>query len=84
MLKFAITTEDNPFDPFDEFDSWLKFDEDKGYFTLSMLARVADFTHELSEHDQGRIVEHAIDTIVELNPYGNARKLIREVKEAVV
>ena len=36
-----ITTNDNPFDFFTQFDDWYLFDESKGYHTCSLVARVA-------------------------------------------
>jgi hypothetical protein len=47
--EVMITTIDNPFDPFTQFDSWLAFDERKNYKTCSYLARVTNFSEELSE-----------------------------------
>ena len=35
MAKCALTTVDNPYNPFDQFDSWYQFDMDKGYGTCS-------------------------------------------------
>ena len=29
--KVALTTVDNPFDPIDNYDEWLHYDEEKGY-----------------------------------------------------
>ena len=31
MVEYRLTTIDNPFDPFTEFDQWILFDKDKGY-----------------------------------------------------
>ena len=42
MANVFITTIDNPFDPFEQFEDWNRFDEDHGYFTLSYLERVAN------------------------------------------
>ena len=39
MVRCAITTVDNPFDPFDEFDAWFRFDTDHGYNSCGVLAR---------------------------------------------
>ena len=35
-----LTTKDNPFSYFDQYDEWLAFDEDKGYFTNALVARL--------------------------------------------
>lgn len=42
MREFWVTTEDNPFDPFTQFDDWDRFDQDKGYFTCNYIARIAN------------------------------------------
>ena len=39
MAYAMLTTIDNPYDPFTEYDRWLEFDEEKGYFTNSYLQR---------------------------------------------
>lgn len=77
MRRVALTTSDNPFDPFDDFDRWFRFDESKGYMSSGMVARVADVSDELSEGDRNRAIEEAINFIVEVNPTSNYKKLVR-------
>ena len=68
--KFRLSTIDNPFNPFKSFDEWNEFDESKGYFSNSLLARIAISSDELSEADQLLIIEDAIDEIIKENASG--------------
>ena len=44
-----ITTEDNPFDPFTEWNEWYFYDLSKGYSTCERLDRLAKTSSELSD-----------------------------------
>lgn len=63
-----ITTKDNPFDPFTQWDDWRRFDEDKGYYTCELMARIADTSSELSDADQELAALTAIYEIIHLLP----------------
>ena len=45
----ALTTFDNPFDPFERFSDWFLFDVGKGYNTCSYLARIAKTSEQFSD-----------------------------------
>lgn len=70
MSSRMLTTTDNPFDPHTQFDEWNAYDMGKGYYTLSYLARVANYSNDLSQVDRERVIDEAIDEIVELNVLG--------------
>ena len=53
-----LTTIDNPFDPFEQFNQWYLFDMEKGYNTCAYLARITDKNSDSEE------VEEAIDEII--------------------
>jgi hypothetical protein len=59
-----LTTFDNPFDPFDEFDPWLMYDIELGWNTCGLLARVARHSDEFSTIEDKLETERAIDAIV--------------------
>jgi hypothetical protein len=79
MEESMLTTIDNPYNPFDDFDSWFAFDTRHGYHTSSFLARIAMNSLELSEPDQHVALEQAIDEIVTENVLGIYTKVTREV-----
>lgn len=78
-----LTTSDNPFNPFDDFDNWNRFDEDRGYFTCSYLARIAITPASFTEQEQADEIESAIDEIIAINPLGIYKKVVQEYEESI-
>ena len=74
-----LTTVDNPYDPFDQYDEWYSFDDRQGYHSPSLLARIALTSDELSFTDQNLANEEAIDEIVQENVSGMHVKVSREI-----
>lgn len=68
--RFMLSTIDNPYNPFTHWEEWLQYDEDKGYYSLPLLARCTITSDELSESDQLLAVEYAIDEIIRENVSG--------------
>lgn len=75
MSDHMLSTVDNPFNPFTQFDDWYAFDTLHGYDTLGILARVCVTSDELSEADQSLAIEDAIEEIVTENVYGHHIKV---------
>lgn len=63
-VRFAITTNDNPYDPFEQFPKWYMFDEEKGYHTTAYLGRIARTSDQFTDEENNREVERAIDEII--------------------
>lgn len=78
MRQVAITTIDNPYDPWTQFDEWYAFDIAKGYHSCSLLARFANTSIDMNPIECTTEIENAIDRIVSLEGLGNYRKLIKE------
>lgn len=68
-----LTTTDNPYDPFTEFEAWYKWDIQAGYHTPGYLARVVVTSDELSDADQAIATNQAIEEILRLNLFGTYR-----------
>lgn len=64
MRMCALTTVDNPFDPFDQFDSWYVFDTTHGYNSCGYLDRIAKTSEDMSDQENAAEIERAIDEIV--------------------
>lgn len=75
MTLHMLTTIDNPYDPFTQFDEWSQFDESSGYYTSQFLARVTITSDNLSDADQDLAIELAIDEIVRENVNGMYKKV---------
>lgn len=80
----AITTIDNPYDPFDNFEEWFLFDNEMGYNSCAYLARIARTSDQLSDEENSLEIERAIDEILKYDFTGLYRKVTRsdEKKEA--
>jgi hypothetical protein len=80
MKQSMLTTIDNPFDPFEQFDEWFAFDTDKNYHSCSYLARITKSSEELSPIDEAIAIEAAIDEIVQLNVLGVYKKVTKDLE----
>lgn len=76
-----LTTVDNPYDPFEQFDSWLQFDSQKGYDSCSRLMRIAQTSDDMSEEETDVEIERAIDQIIKYDFTNTYKKVTRTVKD---
>ena len=67
MNDVFITTYDNPFDYFTQFDEWLNFDRQMGYFTLEYVGRLARVAYDMSDETERLELERVLDSILEWN-----------------
>ena len=77
MRECMLTTIDNPFDPFDQFNSWLMFDMDKGYGSCSYLDRIARTSDQFSDKENNEEIERAIDEIIKYDFMNIYKKVSR-------
>lgn len=77
---YALSTLDNPFNPFDNFNEWLMFDMANEYFCCEYLARIVNETDDMSELEKIQETERAIDEILEHNPNPIYIKVSKEVE----
>ena len=75
-----LTTIDNPFDPFEQFTSWLMFDIVKGYNSCSYLARIVNLSDDMTQKEMDDEIDRAIDEIITLNPLGIYIKATRQTE----
>lgn len=84
MKQVMLSTYDNPFDPFTQWDDWYRFDKDHGYNSSEYLDRIANTSGSLSDELNHEELERAIDEIIEFNPLGYWIKVERDVPVEVV
>lgn len=82
MKVVMLSTIDNPYSPFDDYESWYAFDIQSGYNTSAFLARIAQTSDELSDQDYHLAVEEAVDEIVSENVLGIYIKVEKEIVDA--
>lgn len=80
--KCALTTVDNPYNPFEQFLSWFLFDEEKGYHSCAYLGRIARTSDQLSDEENNQEIERAIDEIIKYDFTNIYRKVIQQVATA--
>lgn len=79
MRKCMLTTFDNPYDPFEQFDSWYMFDLDKGYNSSSYLDRIARTSDQLTEEENDKEIERVIDEIIKYDFMNIYKKVTKTV-----
>lgn len=76
--KVTLSTNDNPYDPFTQFDQWYRFDVEHQYNSCSYLARIAKTSEQLSEEENDSEIEKAVDEIIKRDFRNIYKKVTQE------
>ena len=68
MKDCMLTTYDNTFDPFEDFEAWFKEDARLGHYTCGVLALNANCSRVFSDEINEQITFDAMQELVEQNP----------------
>ncbi len=81
MYDVMLTTVDNPYDPFTQFDDWYAFDTLQGYNTCAYLARICYPSDSMGPEFNAFEIERAIDEAVKFNVIGVYKKVVKKVED---
>ena len=77
-MECMLTTIDNPFDYFTQFDEWLIYDKQKGYNSCEKVARIAQLKDEMTSIEEDAEIERAIDEIIKYDILNVFKKVTRK------
>ncbi len=75
-----LTTMDNPYNPFTQFTDWFLYDEEKGYHTCGLIARISRTSDLLSDKENEEEYERACDEVLKIDFENKYIKLNRNNK----
>lgn len=81
MVRCFLTTFDNPYSPYEQFEEWYRYDTDHGYNSSGLLMRLAETSSQFTDNENAYEIEKAIDRIVAADPQSIYKKLKIEVKD---
>ena len=73
-----LSTFDNPYNPFLDFDNWLSYDLDHNHNCCGLLSRNANTSDALSDVENARIIERAIKQIIANDPLNIYCRIVEE------
>ncbi len=62
-----LTTIDNPFDPFTQYEEWWSYDHAAGYCTCEYLGRIANVSPRMTDEMIEDEIDKAMNEIVRIN-----------------
>ena len=66
-----LSTSDNPYNPWTQYDKWYDWDTTHGYNTAQYIARLANTLYSMNEEAELEVYEAAVDAIMKQNLTGN-------------
>ena len=78
--EYMLSTLDNPYNPFTQYEEWYNFDCQKGYYTCSYLAREFERLHKpyLTEEQKVKYIQEVIQHILDNDVSGIFCKVSRD------
>lgn len=84
MNRCMLTTADNVFNPFTDFDRWLEYDTEYKYNTCEWLSIFSKTSEHFDDFDYNEDISNAIDMFLMLNPSGIHYKLYENEADEVI
>lgn len=81
MVRCFLTTVDNPYDPYEQFEQWYRFDTDHGYNSSGLLMRLAETSSQFTDNENAYEIEKAIDKIIAADPCNIYKKIKMDIKD---
>ena len=81
MREIAISTFDNPYDPFEDFATWYMYDCLKGYGSCQILDRLTNTFEGMTDKEYNDEMERAIDSLIIADPANIYTKVVRETDD---
>jgi hypothetical protein len=70
VVPMMLSTPDNPYNPFENFDDWYACDEARGHHTCSYIARLTFDSPAFSDDMNQVAINDAVERIYAANPKG--------------
>lgn len=77
LIESRLTTIDNPYNPFDQFDQWFLFDVEKGYNTCARLARLLNINDDMTDLEEGLEIQRAQDALIQYDALDIYKKVYK-------
>ena len=68
MNDVMLTTVDNPYNPFTQFEDWYKFDMINGYDTCGLIARYSGYSTKTSDENNDKDLNDSLKRIIDIYP----------------
>ena len=81
MKEVMLTTTDNPFDPFTQWDDWYNYDLYLDHGCCELIGRLGASSIDASPASQQREYESTIDNIIKHDPLHIYKKVSREIPD---
>ncbi len=78
MKQYLLTTNDNPYHPADQYEEWRRYDMEHGYYTEQRLARVASTSYDLTDLENQRNINAAVNDFIRLDRLGLYKRVVVE------
>ena len=77
ILSVRLTTYDNPYNPFTQWDDWYKWDTDNHYYTPELLDRYINDEDAMDDIERAQLEARAINTILDDGPIHNVWTIVK-------
>lgn len=84
MGEYAVTTMDNPWNPFTEYEKWQDWDNKNGYTTNEWLALYALTSSSLDDETNEQIAANGINDFLAFNPFGIHFKVYKDEADKLI